>query len=404
MKRVKYVQKKILFISHMYPAKYDKSYGKVIHEQAISLVKKGHVIKVICPIPFTPPFFQYLNKKYYNFHQLPEKEVHDGIEVYYPRYISLPRSLLMSYSGTFMFNGIFDCVKNLRESFDFDVIHAHFGLPDGFAAMRISKHFKRPLVTTLQSTDLDSTVYRNKKCKNKVHEVLKYSSEVITPTPRLQNQLSNIFNINSQVIGYGIDLTKIKSEIPKKLSLKYRNEIIIISVSRLINTKGIEYNLQAVKELKKEYSNIRYLIIGDGPEKENLEKLTMELKLSNSVEFLGEINQFNVMEYIAISDIFSLPSWQETFGLVYLEAMANEIPVIGCIGQGFDGIIRHEENGYLANPKDVPSIISIIDHIIKNPVNSKKVALKGAFTAFNNFTFDKIAIEIDDIYDQVLEI
>jgi teichuronic acid biosynthesis glycosyltransferase TuaC len=395
------MKKKILFISHMYPTSFDKSYGKVIHEQAISLIKKGYEIKVICPVPYTPPFFKFFKQKYYDLRHLSKMEVHDGIEVYYPRYMSLPKLLFFNQSGIFMYHGILNMVKRIKKKFDFDIIHAHFTMPDAYAAMKLSRYMNIPLITTLQATDLDITINIDNKCKSKVHEVFKYSSEVICPTPRLSKQLLDTFRMKSHVIGYGVDLNNILLDNSKCLSEKYSDQILIMSVCRLLKTKGLEFNIQAIKDLKRKYKNIKYLIIGDGPEKENLRNLVENLKLSDYVEFLGELDHRKTIEHIAMADIFALPSWQETFGLVYLEAMANEIPVIGCRGQGFDGIIEHQKNGYLAKPKDVESLSEIINTILTEHELSNKVRSEAKETVLNEFTFERISNKIDEIYKNI---
>lgn len=382
----------------MYPTSFDNSYGKVIHEQALSLVKRGYEIKVVCPVPLTLPFFKFFNEKYKNFSYLPETEIHDNIEVYYPRYISFPKSFLFKYSGNLMFYCIFHAIKKIKKNFDFDIIHAHFTMPDAFAGRLVSKSLKIPLITTIQATDLDISIHRNSKTKNNIKAALIQSKTIITPTPRLEYQLKNVFNIESKSIGYGIEMNKIISSPPLTLSEKYKNKILLVSVSRLINTKGLEYNIRAINELKNKYNNIKYLIIGDGPHKAKLVELVEELEVTEKVEFLGNLNQEETMQYISMANIFSVPSWQETFGLVYLEAMANSVPVIGCEGQGFDGIIKHAENGFLAKPKDSKSVIEIIDFILTNPIHSKIISNKGMKTVVKDYTFEEISKKIDLIY------
>ncbi|WP_313238108.1 glycosyltransferase [Sporosarcina ureae] len=395
------MKEKALFISHMYIKENDKSYGKVIHEQAVSLIKRGYEVQVICPVPYTLGFLKYFNKKYTMIHDIPNKEIHDGVVVYYPRFISFPRSIFFKYSGKLMYLSLKNFIKQLKKIYNFNIIHAHFAMPDAYASMKISEYFKVPLITTLQASDLDITVYRNDGCKEKVKKTLEYSSEVISPTPRLKNQLFDLFNIHSYDIGYGIDTQKTKIKSSPNLISKYSGKNIIISVSRLLNSKGIDYNIKAIKKLKESH-DIHYLIIGDGPEKENLIKLVEDLGLNDIVEFLGELNHTQTMQYISIADIFSLPSWQETFGLVYLEAMINGVPVIGCKGQGFDGIIEHQKNGYLAEPKDMESVYEIMDSILTNPQKVRLVVEKAEQTVLSEFTHQKISEKIEEVYDNVL--
>lgn len=392
------MNKEILFLSHMYPSNYDSSYGKVIHEQALSLIKKGYKIKVISPVPYVPAILRRLSKKYQKRNSIPKKEIIEGVEVYYPRYVSFPKSLFFQYSGYLMFSGIKNTVKQLNKSFAFDIIHAHFTLPDAYAAMKLSKLFNIPLITTIQASDLDISFKKNEKIQMKIMESLKFSSEVITPTPRLNKQLKKELNINSKTVGYGINPLKLDIDISQDLLSKYQGKKIIVSVSRLIRTKGIDYNLNAIKELVKKDNSIIYLIIGNGPEKNSLMELASELGISNHIEFLGHLTSENTMKYIKLADIFSLPSWQETFGLVYLEAMGSKVPVVGCFDQGFDGIIIDRKNGYLAPMHDVNALVNIMDKILKKPEDIEDVVLNARNTVINEYTFKKIAGKLDEIY------
>lgn len=392
------MKKKVLFISHMYPTSIDHSYGKVIHEQALSLINLGYEVKVICPIPYRLPFSKYVNPKKVNRHNIAFKEVHDSIEVYYPRYISFPKAFLFSQSGKLMYFGILKSVKKIKKNFEFDLIHAHFGMPDTYAANKLSKVVKKPVVSTLQATDLDITINRSESSKLKVYEALNMSKQVISPTPRLQKKLLDMFDIKSEVIGYGIDPQKVIVEKSPILTHKYKDKIVVLSVSRLIETKGLDYNIYAINKIRENYENIKYVIIGEGPEKENLERLVKSLDLEEYVDFLGELTSSETMKYIATSNIFSLPSWQETFGLVYVEAMANKKAVIGCEGQGFDGIILNKFNGFLAKPKNSNSIYEIIELIIENPSLLDEIGVNAQQTVINDFTFTSVARHIEKVY------
>lgn len=392
--------KKILFISHMYPTKCDESYGKVIHDQALSLINKGYQIKVISPIPYTPYILKNRNKRFFNYYNTPPVEIHDNIEVYYPRYLSLRRSpSIFYYSANTMYKSILKQIGEIRKSFDFNLIHAHFAFPDAYAAMKISEYFNVKLVTTLQATDLDFTFKKSNKLKSSLDKVFKYSDTVITPTPRLRDQLINLLNIDSEIVGYGVDLEKVYKGNFQHTS----NTIKVVSVSRLINTKGIDDNLKALKILRERNLDIRYVIVGDGPDRDRIVKLISKLELNEYTELKGALSHNEALEYIATADIFSLPSWQETFGLVYLEAMLNEKPVIGCKGQGFDGIIRNYFNGFLAEPLNPESIVNIIEYIIGHPTEVKKIGINARKTVEKDFAFDKIANKIDAIYKKLLQ-
>jgi len=204
------------------------------------------------------------------------------------------------------------------------------------------------------------------------------------------------------VISNGVNLNEIYKE-ESNFVEKHKNKKIMLSVSHLINIKGIDLNLKVLARLKEKYPNLIYLIIGDGPERKNLEKLVQNLKLQDKVEFLGQLPHNEVMEYMSICDIFSLPSWNEAFGVVYIEVMANAKPVIACRGEGIDGIIKHKETGLLVKPKDINSLVEAIDYLLSNAKRRKKIGEAARKLVLENYTWEKIVRKIIRIYKEVLK-
>ena len=399
---------KILHISHLYPVFYDKFYGKAIHSQIKEIAKRGVDAKVISPIPWTPFPIQYLSSKWKKYSEIPRKTFWEGIEVYHPRYLDFPKALFFSSSGKRMYRGIQKLVDEIykgdlvsrfarNKSFKFDLIHAHMALPDGYAAVLLKEKYKKPLILSLRSSDLNISIFRNKKIFNIIQRVANQANTVLVPSPYLQKRARKYLNIDPIVVPNGIDLNDIfqgKSRILEK----YRGKRIILSASRLIKIKGIDFNLRAIARLKEKYPNLLYLIIGDGPEKRSLENLVKDLKIEKEVEFLGPQSHKKTMEYMSICDIFSTPSWQETFGLVYLEAMANGKPVIGCQDQGVDGIVKEKETGLLVKQKDVDSLVIAIDFLLSNPEKAKEIGERAKKLVLENYTWEKAIKKLVGIY------
>jgi len=372
----------------MYPRRGRPNYGKVISEQAISL--NHHEIIVISPVPYTPFILSLFSKKYREYRKIPKEDVVKSIKVYYPRYIAPPGAKLFCLSGRLMYLGIKGLVKRLNKKHRFHLIHSHFAMPDGWAAARLAKKNGSKYINTIQATDLDITI---KSCKKELQYALTNANRIISPTPALKAKLKAHLNLDAVVIGYGYN--QVYHEfVAYNFS---RKTLRIISISRLIKTKGIEDNLRAVKKLKDQGINLEYKIIGDGEEMENLKALAKELDIEDATIFLGWLNHHDAVEELTLSDIFILPSYRETFGLVYLEALAAGTIVIGAKGHGFDGIIKNQINGFLVRPMEPKDIANVIIYIIKNPLKAKRIAIRGKLTS-KEFTFEKIAKKIDNLY------
>jgi glycosyltransferase involved in cell wall biosynthesis len=141
--------------------------------------------------------------------------------------------------------------------------------------------------------------------------------------------------------------------------------------------------LEALSYIQKEgYANWSYTIIGDGPEEKRLKKISKELGIEDKVHFAGRLSREKVFEQLKQHNIFVMPSYPETFGLAYLEAMAAGCIVIGTKGWGIDGIVKDGENGFLYNPKTKTNITNIIRYLMNTTIKDfKKIQLNSIRTS-----------------------
>jgi teichuronic acid biosynthesis glycosyltransferase TuaC len=393
---------KVLAISHLYPVPYYPLQGMAMHKQVTALVNKGCEVEVICPIPWAPFPINHMSHKWKRYSQVPGRQVLEALEVFYPRYIAFPRTLFFSSSGVRMYYGTRGLVKQLESKFPFDLIHAHMGLPDGYAGMRLSQTHHRPLVVTFRATDVDFTARRSALCLRALQRVFAAADKVISPSPRLSKTFYHLFQIIPATIGHGIDLKDVHSD-RSDLRRRHGNRRILLSASRLLPTKGIDLNVQALQRLMSEHDDLLYLVIGDGPERDVLQRLTHDLALADHVQFLGHLPHRQVMEYMSICEVFTLPSWRETFGLVYLEAMAHGKPVVACRGQGVDGIVTHGDNGLLAEPRDVNSVIEQLRFLLDNADKARSIGERARKLVLENYTWERNAERTIELYGKILE-
>jgi len=396
---------KILIISHMYPSTFNEVNGIFVHQQVAELRRQGCEVKVISPVPRTPFPINYISKKWKKYSEIPQKMVWEGIEVYYPRFLSFPKALFFAPSGSRMYKGTKDTVAGIYKDFKFDIIHSHVALPDGYCGMLVAKEYKKPLIITIHGQDFQHTIFRNKKCKDSIEKTINSSKKTVVVSSKLKKTGENLLKINKEkiaVVPNGINPEDIF--IGKSILLKkYKERKIILSVSHLKKSKGIELNLKAINELKSKYKNLFYIIIGSGEKRKELEIFSKELDIQENVEFIGETPHKKVMEHMSICDIFSLPSYREGFGLVYLEAMANGKPAIACQGEGIDGIIKDRETGILVKPKDVDSLVKAMDYLLGNPDEARAIGKRARKLVLKNYSWEKSAEKIMKVYQEVLD-
>jgi glycosyltransferase involved in cell wall biosynthesis len=171
-----------------------------------------------------------------------------------------------------------------------------------------------------------------------------------------------------------------------------KEERIILSVSNLIFWKGIDVNLRALAYVLRTNPrlNWHYRIVGDGPERGRLEALSKNLHIDDRVSFLGRLRYEATMREMEMCDIFSLPSWGEAFGIVYLEAMGRGRPVIGCRHWGAEEIVRHGVEGLLVAPRDEAELSKALFTMLADPGFSSELG-RAARDRAKDYTWEKNA-------------
>lgn len=395
---------KILCLSNLYPNQLNGIRGSFVRSQVFSLAQLGCLIKVVAPFPLAPFPIGVLMRKWRDSHKVPARLMDEGIEVFHPRYLLLPRNLLLRYAGWTYYLGTRKLVDRLNRDCKFGLIHAHTAYPDGYAAMIFSRIFQIPFIVTIHGRDLQDTVQRNAACAKAVLEVLRSAAAVVNVSHKLAGLCLAYAGESSKitVVGNGIEPSDLFTG-SSPLRKTYGDQRIILSVGSLRKTKGHDLTLHALKALIPEFSNIRLLIIGGGEERKKLQNLAKELEIADFVEFIPPQPHHKVMEYMSISDLFVLPSWSEGFGIVYLEAMAHGKPVIGVKGQGVEDFVSNGENGLLVEPFDVEGLAGAMAAVLKDDAFAGRLGGSARETVLKNYTWQDSARRVRDIYCSLLD-
>jgi len=173
---------------------------------------------------------------------------------------------------------------------------------------------------------------------------------------------------------------------------------VIGYLGRLVPVKGLKYLLLAMKELQQEFPNTHLLIVGDGLQKAELERITQTLGIDAS--FVGW--KKDLLPYYETFDIFVLPSLQEGLSHSLLEAMAMKKPVIATNVGGNGDVIRHGKNGFLVPARNPKLLSSSVKKLIDNNSLRKKIGTLNRKTIEKEFSWENTVSQFEDLYRNLL--
>ncbi len=286
----------------MYPNSFNENNGVFIHKQIEAMLEEFLNINVkgVSPVQYTPFLLSLISDKYRGYYNIPKKAVWDGIEVYYPRAIFLPRNIDFKSDGNRIYRGIKKTVKRIYENFKFDIIHAHVALTDRYGAMLLNKSYKNPLFVTIHGQDMNYTVNFSEACRDNVMKVLEASYKSIFVSTKLKNGALKCFKSgkNYVVIPNGVNEKDILVDENKQIEQEFKNKRYILTSENLIQTKGINYAIEAFAKIHKKYEDLVLVIVGQGQERENLKELARDKGIEDKVIFKGKVPHKELMQYM----------------------------------------------------------------------------------------------------------
>jgi len=297
-------------------------------------------------------------------------------------------------------------LKKIIKEEEINVLHAQVWNPASCRfAYSAATSMKIPLITTEHDPFKLSFIKDIFKKR-----FLKKVSKIITVSKQNAELLKKLYPKQAykiQVIHNGIDTTWWKSQLLRFTEEDYReikenefhahrNTLIMVCVAELHERKGQKYLIKALKELVEEFPNLKLVLIGDGKDRENLEKLVQQLRLEDHVRFLGK--RKDIAPLLKASDIFVLPSKREAFGLVNLEAMMIPLPIVATKVGGIPEVVENGENGILVVPEDEKNMARALKSLIISKKKREKMAENGQKLVLEKFSAKEMAKKYEKIY------
>ena len=290
---------------------------------------------------------------------------------------------------------------------DLELLHVHYAIPHAAVAYMAKKILITegryvPVVTTLHGTDI-TLVGNNRAFAPVVEFSINKSDGVTAVSQSLKADTLRLFNIRRdiEVIYNFIDFERFRKtdkEHFKKI-IAPEGERILVHTSNFRKVKRVEDVVRVFEKVQAQVPST-LLLIGDGPERQNLERLCRELGLGQKVRFLGK--QDAIEELLAICDLFIVPSEKESFGLAALEAMACEVPVISSNGGGLPEVNLHGITGFVSNVGDVEDMARNAIRLLQDEDMLREFGA-NALTQARKFDIDNILPHYEAYYQAVLE-
>ena len=287
-----------------------------------------------------------------------------------------------------------------------DLVHVHYAVPHASAAYLAKQILKEkgiqlPVVTTLHGTDI-TLVGKDSTYAPVVEFSINHSDGVTTVSESLKSDTLNHFNIvkEIEVIPNFVDFNRftISNKEHFKKAIAPGGEKVLIHVSNFRKVKRVEDVVYVFQKIHNEIP-CRLLMVGDGPERNNVENLCRNMGICDDIRFLGK--QEAVEELLAVSDVFLLPSESESFGLAALEAMACGVPIISTNTGGLPEINIHGTTGYLSNVGDIDEMSRFVIDLLENEEKLSQFK-KNAVEQAMNFDIKVIMPRYEQFYHKIL--
>lgn len=323
----------IAILSSLFPSRIQPHAGLFVRERLFRVGERIPVT-VIAPTPWFP--FQSILRHWRPHFRpgAPRHEHQDGHTIWYPRFVSIP-ALFKQWDGLAMALAALPRLYALRRAGRLDLIDAHFGYPEGYAAVKLGRWLGVPVTITLRGTE--SRHACDPKLAPLLKEALHGASHIFAVAEALK-RVAVALGIppdKIEVIGNGVDTQRFRplDRQSSRAQLDLPADVpILISVGGLVERKGFHRVIAQLPTLIERWPNLIYLIVGgpsaEGNNRPELEALAVQLGVEAHVRFLGAVAPDQLAAPLSAADIFILATRNEGWANVFLEAMACGLPVV----------------------------------------------------------------------------
>jgi glycosyltransferase involved in cell wall biosynthesis len=377
---------KVLIVTEYYPRAGDPVRGVWVHHQALAARRAGAQVRVMVlhrPLPPLAALRSLDVKAMAREMGQPGRAELDGIEVEYLRYLSPPRPRSYASWGAWAA----PLLSRKLGGQDLDLVHAHYAVPSGDAVRRAAPEV--PLVVSVHGHDVQGAG----GAMPAVSATLAHARVTLANSTGTAARCTALGARHTQVVHLGSDLPSTTRQPP--------SAPVLITVGHLVARKRHADVIAAVALLRRSHPGLRYVIVGDGPERGRLSAQATSLGLTNAIEFRGALRHEEAVAAARSASLFVMPSVEEAFGVAYIEAMAGGVPAIGCAGEDGPTEIAACGGGIELVPSGDPHILAqTIDRLLQAPAGDLRQEARE--TVARAFTWERCGRETVQAYAEAM--
>jgi glycosyltransferase involved in cell wall biosynthesis len=318
----------------------------------------------------------------------------DGLPVHYVPFVAPPRPQTYGSWGAWAAPTLAAALRRLRRRFPYDLVHAHYAAPAGDAVRRARAGV--PHVVSVHGGDLLSVANQSVAGRRAVGRALWSARLVLANSAAMEDRARTLGAAHTRVVHLGTDL-------PEPAAQAERRVPALVTVAHLVERKRHADVLRALWLLRESHPDLRWIVVGDGPERGALERLAEELGLAERVDLRGELPPAEAVREGRRGSVFVLPSVDEAFGVAYVEAMAAGVPAIGCRGEPGPEEIAAAGGGIrLVPPADPEALAAEIRGLLDEPAWRREVGEAARATVAAEFTWERCGRATVAAYEEAL--
>jgi glycosyltransferase involved in cell wall biosynthesis len=379
---------RVAVVAEYYPRAADPVLGVWAHRQALAARDAGADVRVLVlhrPVP-SRAALKTRTGLLDPLRQPPRTEL-DGIEVTYVPFLAPPRPRTYASWGAWAAPTL---ALALRRARPFDLVHAHYAAPAGDAVRRARPGV--PVVVSVHGGDVLSVVHRPGG-EETVRKALENARVVLANSTGTEERARSLGAVNTRVVHLGTDVPPRPRREP--------DPPVVATVGHLVARKRHADVLRALWLLREEHPHVRWVVAGDGPEREGLERMARELGVR--ADFRGQLAPAEAVKTAQEATVFALPSVDEAFGVAYIEAMAAGVPAIGCRGEAGPEEIRASGGGIrLVAPGDPESLAEELRRLLDDTAWRRELGEAARATVEREFTWEACGRATVAAYEEAL--